>query len=318
MRQDIISSELLAIGIEIGGTKTQVGIGSADGKLLQKGVLRKNVDRTQGAAGIREDLLVMVKDLLLSSHLTLSNISKIGIGFGGILDSKRGVVLKSYQIEGWDRFPLKEWAEKQWGKQVIVQNDASTAGLAESLVGSGRGCSRVFYMTIGSGIGGAWIVDGKPDNGQGFGAAEIGHMWVPSPESGVPIELEQICSGWAIGRRAQLAASKKRTLMKKMVKTVAQIDAKIVYSAAVQGDKLAQQLMSETCQVLGLAISNVIDLLHPERVILGGGVALMGPLFWDQLRREVRARTIPFFAPHVDLVRAKLKQDVVVVGALCL
>lgn len=318
MEQDITSAGPYVIGIEIGGTKTQVGIGSTNGKLLQKGVIRKKVDRENGAAGIREDLQVMIKELLESKHLTFSSISKIGIGFGGILDSRRGIVLRSYQIEGWNHFPLRRWAEKQWGKPVLIQNDASTAGLAESLLGSGRGYSRVFYMTIGSGVGGGWILNGKLDDGQGFGTAEIGHMWIPSPESGVPTELEQICSGWAIGQRARLAASKQQTLMKKMVRVVDQIDAKVVYSAAVQGDKLANRLLSETCQVLSLAINNVIALLHPQRIILGGGVSLMGPLFWNQLRKEVKLKTIPAFSPHVDLVRAQLKQDVVVVGALCL
>ena len=318
MERDTTSTGSLAIGIEIGGTKTQVGIGSADGKLLPNGILTRPVVRENGAAGIRADLVTMVTELLASQQLELSDITRIGIGFGGPADASSGVALKSYQIEGWDHFPLRAWAEREWSKPVFVQNDASTAGLAEALHGSGRGGRRVFYMTVGSGIGGGWIVDGKVDDGQGLGAAEIGHTWVTDPESGKPVELEELCSGWAIGRRARLAAQNQKTLMVEIAGTVEEIDARVVYLAADSGDELADRILSETCQGLGLAIGTLIALLHPERVILGGGVSLMGPLFWDKLQSEVQSRTMPVFAPGVEVVRAELGQEVVVVGALCL
>jgi len=318
MKKNNSRANTLAIGIEIGGTKLQVGIGSINGKLLHRGVIRKQVVRGKGAEGIRRDTISLVNKLLETEHLELSDISKIGIGFGGILDTNQGVTLKSYQIDGWTNFPLKAWGENQWEKPVFIQNDANTAGLAESICGNGRGYSRIFYMTLGSGVGGGWILNGKIDDGQGFGAAEIGHMWVPDPRSGLPSELEQICSGWSIGRRARLDASNKKTQMTKIAGSLREIDAKVVYLAAEKDDKAAKLILNETCQTLGIAISNVIALLHPERVILGGGVSLMGPLFWDRLRSEVRLRTIPTFSSKVDILPAKLKEDVVVIGALCL
>ena len=318
MRKIYSPSDPLALGFEIGGTKIQVGIGSAEGKLLLRGKVRKQVVRENGADGIRRDIIAMTEELLEAEQLGLSKINKIGIGFGGILDTNQGIILKSYQIDGWNNFPLKEWAEKQWGKPVFIQNDASTAGLAESLHGNGRGYTRVFYITLGSGVGGGWIINGKIDDGQGFGTAEIGHTWVPDPESGTPTELEQICSGWPIGRRARLAASNKNTLMQQIAGSLDGIDAKVVYLAAEKGDKIANRILSETCQTLGMAISNVVALLHPERVILGGGVSLMGSLFWNTLKNEVRLRTIPSFVSQVDVVKAKLKEDVVIIGALCL
>lgn len=307
----------LAIGIEIGGTKLQVGVGSTTGSLLSAPV-RRQVIREDGAEGILRDISTMVTEVLASAGQTLSDIHQIGIGFGGPVHTEQGVVLKSYQIAGWDGFPLKQWAEKQWGKPVAIQNDANTAGLAEALHGSGRGYNRIFYMTIGSGIGGGWIVDGKIDNGQGIGAAEMGHTWVPDPASGRPMELEQLCSGWAIGRRARAAAETERSLMLEIAGELDAIDARIVYAAAEQGDKAAKQILDETCQTLGIAIGNVIALLHPERVIVGGGVSLMGPLFWNALRNEVMVRAMPSFIPSVEVVRAELGEDVVVIGALCL
>jgi glucokinase len=312
------SAAPLAIGIEIGGTKIQVGVGSTGGELLPKGILRKQVVREHGAAGIRGEILSIIQEILKSKHIDLTDIARIGIGFGGIVDTNNGKVLKSYQIHGWDNFPLKTWAEEQWGKPVFIQNDASAAGLAESLHGSGLGFGRIFYMTIGSGIGGAWITDGKVDNGQGYGAAEIGHTWVPDPGGVAPVELEQICSGWSIGRRARVVAANKKTVMTELAGTIDKIDAKIVYSAAEKGDELANLILVETCQTLALGISSVIALLHPECVIIGGGVSLMGPLFWDPLKAEIKSRTIPAFVSKVKIRKANLKENVVVVGALCL
>jgi glucokinase len=310
-------SDLLAIGVEIGGTKIQVGIGSASGKLLQP-PLRRRVIRDNGAEGIRRELLSMVQEALASTELSLSDIDRIGIGFGGVLNTNQGLILKSYQISGWDNFPLQKWVEEQWGKPVAIQNDASTAGLAEALHGSGRGLGRIFYMTIGSGIGGGWIVDGKIDNGQGLGSAEIGHTWVPDPGNGIPTELEQLCSGWGIGHRARLAAENEESLMLQMAGSLQAIDAKTVYAAAEKGDELAARILYETCQALGIAISNMIALLHPQRVILGGGVSLMGSLFWKPLRNEIMSRVMPAFASSVEIVQAELKEEVVVIGALCL
>lgn len=307
----------LAIGIEIGGTKIQVGIGSASGKLL-KPPIRKQVIQEDGAEGILRNIVGMVAEVLDSTGHSMSDVERIGIGFGGPLNIEQGVILKSYQISGWNNFPLKKWAEAQWGKPVVIQNDASTAGLAEALHGSGRGHSRIFYMTIGSGIGGGWVVDGTVDNGQGFGSAEMGHTWVTDPRTGMPAELEQVCSGWGIGRRARAAVENKNSLMTEMAGSLNDIDARIVHAAAEKGDELANLILAETCQMLGLAVSNVIALLHPERIIIGGGVSLMGPLFWDALRNEVMQRSMPSFISSVELVKAELGEDVVVIGALCL
>jgi glucokinase len=308
--------ECLSIGMEIGGTKIQVGIGTSHGELMK--VMRRMVNQKEGAHGIRKNILSMLEEVLDSTNHRFSDIEKIGIGFGGPVEANDGIVIKSYQIGGWDNFPLKEWSETQWGKPVIVQNDADTAGLAESIHGSGRDYSRVFYATLGSGVGGGWIVNKKIDNGQGFGAAEIGHTFVPDPTNGRPTELEQICSGWSIGRRARLAAENTNSLMIRMAGSLERIDAKTVYSAAEAGDEIAGRILNETCRTLGIAISNVIALLHPERVIIGGGVSLMGPLFWDTLRNEVRIRAMPAFLSRTDVVKAELGEEVVVIGALCL
>lgn len=324
----------LSIGIEIGGTKIQVGVSSTSGTLLK--IVRQRVIASMGAEGIRSALVAMVAEALRAVDYSLADINQIGIGFGGPVNTDLGVCIKSFQIAGWENYPLRDWAEKQWNKPVFVENDASAAGLAECIHGSGRGYSaetssraetsiraetcfrRVFYITLGSGVGGGWILNGRIDRGQGLGSAEIGHVWAPEPRSGILTELEQICSGWAIGRRARAAALQEKTIMTELAGSIDDIDAQVVYSAAEQGDELANLILLETCQTLGLAIGNVITLLHPERVIIGGGVSQMGALFWNTLRDQISLRTLPLFRSRVEIAPAELGEDVVVIGALCL
>ena len=141
-------------------------------------------------------------------------------------------------------------------------------------------------------------------------------MWIPHARSGIPTELEQVCSGWSIGHRAQADAKNTKTLMLKMAGSVEKIDSRVVYAAAQKKDHAAIRKIDETCLALGIAIGNIIALLHPERIIIGGGVSLMGSLFWRGLRRETRNFSLPAFASQVDIVRARLKENVVLLGAL--
>src|SRR5262249_40157506 len=127
----------------------------------------------------------------------------IGVGFGGPVDPERGRLIKSHQIEGWQDFPLVEWVQKAFGLPVALGNDADLAGLAEARFGAGSGRNPVFYVTVGTGIGGGFIVDGRVFRGSGLGAAEIGHLR-PGLHADRPEEtIESIASGWGIAAAAQ-------------------------------------------------------------------------------------------------------------------
>ncbi|HOE10501.1 MAG TPA: ROK family protein [bacterium] len=306
------------IGVEIGGTKLQVGTGHGGSELTRR--CRKKVDPSGGAQRILQDLTGMVPELLQETGISRSDVAGVGIGFGGPVDSKRGYTLVSHQIDGWDSFPLQQWAQEQWEFPTRIQNDASLAGYAEAIAGAGKGCERVFYITIGSGIGGGWIHKGIIDEGQGLGAAEIGHNWVPHPVTGKPEKLEWICSGWSIAKRAvEYLESGKPSVITNLVNgNLEEISAEIVYKAAEMDDPLALTILGETCETLGLAIANVFALLHPEKVIIGGGVSLMGDLFWDRLKDAVGRRIFGPFRDSWCIARAALGEDVVVVGGVLL
>src|SRR6516165_3929601 len=195
------------LGIEIGGTKLQLGVGPGDGTLA--GVWRGDVDVVAGPEGIRKQILAAVPELLTRANVERWQIQGVGIGFGGPVDDATRTIIKSHQIEGWDGFPLADWITELLGWPVVLGNDADVAGLAEALFGAGKGLSPIFYITIGSGIGGGLIINGEIYRGCGRGAAEIGHLKMPEFSDclrclPLPLPLEAHASGWAISHQGSL------------------------------------------------------------------------------------------------------------------
>ncbi len=294
----------LAVGIEIGGTKLQVGVGGADGKL--RALVRRTVDPARGGQGIREQIPDLVTEALVQAGCRSEDLAGLGIGFGGPVDSKHGRTIVSHQIRGWENFALRDWVASRVQVPVVLQNDAKSAAYAEAVAGAGKGLKRIFYITVGSGVGGGLVLDGVVDTGQGLGAGEIGHTWVPDPETGKPDKLEHVASGWAIGKRGS------RRLGREL--TGAQ-----VADLAAKGDAAARRVIEESAEALAIGIGNVLALLHPERFVVGGGVSLMGPLWWDPLRAKLASTyAFPPFAQSYDVVPAALGEDVVVIGACLL
>jgi glucokinase len=157
----------MLLGVEIGGTKLQVGVCDRRGHIVQ--VVRVAVVRRNGARGILRQLEIIIPPLL-GAH----RVKAIGVGYGGPVDSPRGRVVCSFHIEGWDGFPLRRWFLQRFKLPTIIENDTNAAALAEALVGAGRGRRAVLYSNVGTGIGGGFVVDGMVHNGR-FGAMEIGH-----------------------------------------------------------------------------------------------------------------------------------------------
>lgn len=292
------------LGIEIGGTKLQLGLGPGDGTLAA--LWRGPVDPAAGAEGIRRQILAAVPELLARTGADRSQVGGVGIGFGGPVDDATQTVIKSHQIAGWDNFPLAAWVSELLGWSVALGNDADVAGLAEALFGAGKGLSPVFYITVGSGIGGGLILDGKIHRGIGRGAAEIGHLRMPRGEQRVP--LEEIASGWGIQQRAA-----------GRVRCDGPLTATTVAEAAERGDPEAKAVLDEALDALAEGICHVLALVCPRRFVIGGGVSMMGErLFFEPLRRKVAERVFKPFASCCDIVPAVLGEEVVVHGALAL
>ncbi len=289
------------LSIEIGGTKLQLGVGAGDGVLAA--LWRGTVVPADGPEGIRRQILTAVPEILHRAGLEPSRLRGVGIGFGGPVDDATRTIIKSHQIEGWDNFPLADWISDVVGLPAVLGNDADVAGLAEALHGAGKGLSPIFYITVGSGIGGGLIIDGEIYRGCGRGAAEIGHLRVLHQGRFVP--TEEVASGWGMARQA---VQRGRDM------TVSEL-----VQAAEMGDQVAQVILGDARTALAEAICHVIALLCPRRIVIGGGVSLLGEeRFFEPLRRLVAERVFRPFAGLTDIVPAILGEEVVLHGALAL
>jgi glucokinase len=305
------------LGIEIGGTKLQLGLGRGDGVITA--LWRGTVNPAAGGEGIRKQIEAAVPELLAKANLDHGELRGVGIGFGGPTDDASQTVIKSHHINGWDGFPLRDWISDLVGVPAVLCNDADVAGLAEALFGAGKGLSPIFYITVGTGVGGGLIINGEIYRGVGRGAAEIGHLKVD--EAGDT--LEDYASGWAIGARARnlLAHSPSSDhLIRRLAGgDLAAITARHVALAASSGDNFGKEILACAWRALATAIVNTITLLSPARIVIGGGVSLMGEdLFFAPLRRMVEERVFEPFRGLTGIVPAALGEEVVVHGALAL
>jgi glucokinase len=323
-----MSESPLFLGIEIGGTKLQMGLGQGDGTIIA--LERRTVEPAGGAEGILAQIRDAVPVLLERSGVAAVRIAAAGIGFGGPVDSAQGVVTRSHQIVGWESFPLGPWAREHLGvPRVVVQNDADTAGLGEARFGAGAGLSPILYVTVGSGIGGGLIIDGQIYRGGGAGAIEIGHLWVVdriSCDQDV-LTLEDVASGWAIARAARNFAERslhtpgtEPWLPLQLVDgDTARITPAVVAEAARLGDHEALYILGKAASAMANALNQAVTLLAPRRIILGGGVSLLGEEQWFQpIRDQLASNVFPPFRGTFDVVPAALGEAVVVHGALAL
>ncbi len=309
----------MKLGIEIGGTKLQLGVGRGDGSELVE-VVRCAVRIADGAQGI----LAQIKQAaipLIAEHA----VTSIGIGFGGPFDAVTGCVVKSHQVAGWDRFPLIRWCEMELQRPVRIGNDCDCAALAEALDGAGRGEPGVFYVTVGTGIGGGFVSQGEL-YGMGRPAiAEIGHLR-PGPTFCLATQtVESLASGPGLATQAQRRLQElsqstdenRRTMAGELLRSHAEISVPTLAAAAQIGNRLAIELLDDGLRVLGWAIAQVITLLAPNVIVVGGGVSLMGEeLFYEPLRRHVASYVFPPLAGAYRLLAPQFGEMVVVQGAL--
>jgi glucokinase len=317
------------LGIEIGGTKLQLGVGPGEGTIA--GFWRGHVEPADGADGIRKQITTAVPELLAKSGLQRAQLRGVGIGFGGPVDDDTRRIIKSHQIEGWDDFPLADWISELVGLPAVLGNDADVGGLGEALFGAGKGFNPIFYITIGSGIGGGLVINGEIYRGSGRGAAEIGHMrqWLGAESDSHSVQIvEHLASGWALQEKARSLLASKADLPETRVARgsclnslhiLEELTSRDVGEAAARGDEFAIHLLGSQQHWLAEAICNMIALLNPRRIVIGGGISLMGEkLLFEPLRRLVAERVFKPFAGCYEIVPAALGEAVVVHGALAL
>ena len=296
------------VGIEIGGTKIQVVTSSHPPEIHARS--RFEVARAKGAPGILDAI-----DSALNNLLKGKPVAGVGIGFGGPVDWKLGQIICSHQIEGWDGFPLSDWVRRRCQAPISLENDANVAALAEASHGAGKGSDPVFYVTLGSGVGGGLVVSGDIYHGHIPGEAEIGHLRLDREG----LIVEKSCSGWAMDRKLQTAAD--AYPHDPLARLITEIDgppAKAILPAVEQGSTLTQSILDSTATDLAFALSHVTHLVHPKTIVLGGGLSLIGEPLLSAVRKAFPTFLMKAMLPAPEILSASLGEDVVPIGALSL
>ena len=293
------------LGIEIGGTKLQLSVASLSGSTEQ--TLRFTIDSHGGAVNIQTQIAEGLDKLR-----DYEDIAAIGVGFGGPVDWKTGAIRVSHQITGWEDFNLSEWLKRITKKPVVIENDANVAALAEAVYGCGKGYERVFYITIGSGIGGGMIVQGEIYHGRTPGEVEVGHLKMNKKG----ITLESKCSGWAVNKKIRTHIQKNPSgILAQLAADNLAPEATLLKPALEKNDEAAKKIIEEIADDLSFALSHVVHLFHPDIIVIGGGLSLLKEHLKIPVTQRLPWYIMKAFLPVPTVHIAALGENVVPAGA---
>lgn len=294
------------IGIDVGGTNCVAGAVAVDGSRVL-GPESRATDSARGSAAVVADLVAMTHRATAAVHAADPTAEIIGLGVGspGPLDLRRGIVLITPNL-GWTNLPLRAMMEEATGLRAALENDANCAVLGECWMGAAQGGRYVIGLTLGTGIGGAIVIDGTLYHGAADSAGEFGHtvIDIDGPLCGCGNRgcLEAFASARNIARRARvlLAQGHASRLRDIAGGDVHALTAEQVYRAATEGDAIARQVTDDTARYLGIGVANFLNIFNPDVVVVLGGVTAAGDALFTPLRREVAQRA---FAPAVEHCR---------------
>ena len=309
------------IGIDIGGTKISMVIGTAKGRILARREIPTLKHRHVRACV--QKLIQNLQLLMRETGLSKNQLRGIGIGIPGAVNRAKGIVPKSPHLQGWKNFPLRRVLTRHFGLPVEMTNDANAAVVGEKIFGAGRGKQHVIYITVSTGIGGGLIAHDRLIEGKSFVAGEIGHMTIVSGGNRCPCGqsgcLEAYASGTAIAAdvRRKIRQGQGKSLVRRLAGK--QVTAREIGLAARGGDRLALEAFQNAGHYLGIGIGSLLNLLNPEIVILGGGVFKSAPrAHWQAMMRSAKKHAWPEAYRAARIVRTSLGDSVGNLGALAL
>ena len=297
------------LGIEIGGTKIQIFIVNTSFIILER--IKFFVGDKKEASKIQK---VLEKNL--NKIFCKWEIAAIGVGFGGPIDHDSGLIHKSFHVSGWDQFNLKKWLTKFTKIPVFVDNDGNVAALGEAVLGAGRGFERVFYITLGSGAGGGFVVDGMLYHGKAPGEFEVGHLRLSKKGK----TMESSVSGWALNKKLNYYSDTNPNSQLAILVNKSQTDAtKNLMTAINQNDFGARAILDETIDDLAYGLSHVVHIVNPDVIILGGGLSNLGDYLSMTLTQALREYLMDVLKEKLPVIKLYgLKEDTVPLGAVVL
>jgi glucokinase len=315
----------LVVGVDVGGTKVAAGLMHCDGEI--EGHARAPMVANSTAAAGLAAVTSAIDKLLANGLPSRCHIRGIGICAPGPLDPRTGVIINPPNVLCWRNFPLAEKISQAYGVPVKVDNDANAAALGEARWGAGKGYRNVFYTCIGTGIGTGIVFDGHIYHGRTGAAGEGGHMSIdrhgPRCKCGKPGCIEILASGPAIVTRARAKVAEDpargAALLALANGRSEQITGELVGQASAAGDPVATEVLRETTESLTLWLGNIIDLLEPDVIIIGGGVAAMLNPFFEDIRKRLPGCCVNSRCQEIPVVKARYGAEAGVAGgaALC-
>lgn len=312
---------MVYIGIDVGGTGIKVGVVDENGCILAQGETPTIVGRPY--AEIVHDMGMCALDVLARGGFTVADVYSVGVGVPGVANQETGTVVFCTNL-AWHNIPLRAELQKYINKPVLIDNDATVAGYAESICGVSVGCHSSVFLTLGTGVGGGIVIGGRPWSGYHGVGSEIGH--IPMDIDGEPCScgnfgcLERYCSATAVirmGREAVLQHPDS-DLYAACGGDVDAITAKMVIDCAKEGDDVAMKVFRRYVKYLCLAVDTIVAFLDPEMIILGGGVSKAGNFLLDAIRAGVPRYLLFKELPHSRIEIARLGADAGMIGAAML
>ncbi len=314
--------EKLYAAVDLGGTKIYAVLAENSGRILSS--IRYDTLVDEGPEAILEQMAVSVRELLSQAGAGTNRLSAVGVCLAGFFDWQRRLLIHSPNIPGLDQIRVEERLSRKLFVPVLAENDANAAAIGEARRGAASGSQDVLYITVSTGIGAGLVLGGQIYRGSRGFAGEVGHM-VVKPDGilcgcGRYGCLETVASGTAIARAANEALQNgKATLLRELAREQGgRVNTATVFSAARAGDKPAQEIISEAVYYLGIALINLVNMLNPEVVVIGGGVSAAGEELFVPLEKAIRNYAIPPAAASVTLKQATLGVEAGVKGMLCL
>jgi glucokinase len=329
----LLATQGYVVGIEISGNglRQTVALANLEGKILHK--VRRPLESVPDTKTVLNLMDKMLDEVAGPEHLQGGRILRVGVAVGGLVDAREGIVRKLYHAQEWDDFPLQDYMAERLETPCIIDNNANAAALAEVVYGAteeengGRKIEPVaLYVGLGQGIGGGLVVNGRIYHGVSSMAGEIGHMLVkengPECSCGGFGHLEAIASAQAIVHRMidlSIEYPASVEAMRRITGAHAeQITAEQVFRLAADGDKTARQVVEEAETYLGIALANIIHLINPSAIILGGQVAQAGDLLIAPLQARIQDLCLTAASKAVHIVQGKLASEANIVGAITL
>ncbi|MEW6753087.1 MAG: ROK family protein [Candidatus Latescibacterota bacterium] len=304
-----------AVAVDLGGTTLVCAVVDRRCRVLHRSVApsRAGASSQAGVAHLEE----CIRRLVEQAGLRPDELAGLGVGVPGIVYPEEGVVHRATNLPHWRDVPLAARLRAAFGVPVCVGHDVDMAALAETEYGAGRGHRHVACITLGTGVGVGLVLDGRLYRGARAGAGNLGDMVLAAGAEEPPASLESQVAGPALRRQAMAALRRGEptSLRTACGGDAERLDARLVFAAAREGDPPSLALVRRAATLLGLGVANLVNLLSPEVVVVGGSMALAGDVLFDPLRQAAAAHVCPFLRDDLRIVPAQLGEDAGLVGA---